>query len=90
MKRIAVGKEGQQLSEEKIMSAIDSLVISISADLKGVVNRYLASGAIDKERFVGSEVLLAKILLKAALKDESDAFVIPSEYEDEVENLLHF
>jgi len=80
----------QKYDEAALYLALEQLIGSISNDLNNVVGRYLSSGAIDTESYAENEVLLAKILLRAALADEMAAFSVPESAMKEVRNLQYF
>ena len=87
--KLGLGGVETELSDEIVLSAIDEVMASVLSGVKRTVQNYLHSGAIDRESF-DSAVPLAKVLIKAALENESAAFVIPDQYKRMVRNLRHF
>ena len=75
-----------ELSKDEVKEALAKVMQSVVRDLNDLCNKYLNSGGVDLESF-DNAVSCAKVLLKAALIDEADAFMIPDKHKKDVRNL---
>lgn len=81
------------MTKNKVRRAIGAVLKSVRRDLRSVTERMMSSGAVDinDSRYSG-EVLIAKLLVKAALKDEHDHFALPDDkrLRSDLRNLRYF
>jgi len=70
---------------------IEDLASTVKDQLADKAMGLLDSGGIDAAKYASQPTLLAKILIKAALKDIAGSFItLPPAAEKEVQNLAHF
>lgn len=78
-------------TKTKVRKAIRAVLKSVHRDLLEATERLLKSGGIDVEGY-DNDVLAAKVLVKAALRDEHEHFALPDYpwVKRDVNNLRHF
>lgn len=78
-----------EMTEDQIKNAFDQLKKSVVKDLDNLFVKAMKSGALDIESY-DVPVLLAKVIMKAALIDEADAFAVPDAVKKDIKNLSRF
>ena len=97
LKENTMSKSQEFLSEvsesnqkEAVKEAFAKVKDAVVRDLNSLFNSAMRSGAFDLDSYSGNPVVLAKIIMKAALISEADAFAIPDSAKKEVKNLSKF